>query len=655
MGVFRETANFNNPSSFSSNTLQSVSEGTGFNSADIFIAKFEETLGTLTWIRRAGGTNEDYPSSIAIDNTSIYITGTSRSGVLNFNTPSNTSTNILTNFFSGIFSGFLAKYNTSGTYQWSRRFGGDYYAWGKSVIAKDGNVYVAGEYSDDMSFSQNSYTYGASGNLISAFDPFLDIDEGFIAKYNSSGTIQWYKRSGGTINDMVLSEDGLSIYTIGKFAIDGVNFNNPSNYNSNTLFVPSSQYSKFYIYAGYFAKFNTDGAYQWSLQNSQSSDENLADELGTGISLKGSRIFTTAYARRNLGLIKCFFEGSISTNSLSGSSFCAGTNILVPFSTLGVFDAGNSFKVELSNAAGVFPTKNGYIGTGIVSPLTSTLPANASGTNYKVRVVSTNPVIVGSPTPIFGNGFDIIAASDAGTVTGGTTVCTGTNSTTLTLNNKVGNVLYWQGSVNPAFNSSVTTFNSTSTSLTLTDRTVGAYYRAVVQNGNCPLDYSASAQVAVSPTTVAGTLSSVNGIFCAGINNNTINLTGNVGNVLKWQSSSSSAFTSSVDINNTSSSLNVTNINTTTYYRAVVKSGACAEANTGNRQIAISSTAVTLNNSNPLNSVTFPVKSNFTITGQNAITGSSNVLFRSNKSVELKPGFRAESGTVFKAEIGGCN
>jgi hypothetical protein len=42
------------------------------------------------------------------------------------------------------------------------------------------------------------------------------------------------------------------------------------------------------------------------------------------------------------------------------------------------------------------------------------------------------------------------------------------------------------------------------------------------------------------------------------------------------------------------------------------------------------------------------------ITATNKVTGSSNVNYRA-KSIELTNGFRADTGTVFNAAVGGCN
>ncbi|TAG17639.1 MAG: hypothetical protein EAZ32_16620 [Cytophagia bacterium] len=42
------------------------------------------------------------------------------------------------------------------------------------------------------------------------------------------------------------------------------------------------------------------------------------------------------------------------------------------------------------------------------------------------------------------------------------------------------------------------------------------------------------------------------------------------------------------------------------------------------------------------------------ITATNKITGNANVTYE-GKSIILEPGFKVDSGTVFKTEFGGCN
>ncbi|GAB3328788.1 hypothetical protein GCM10027299_31410 [Larkinella ripae] len=79
---------------------------------------------------------------------------------------------------------------------------------------------------------------------------------------------------------------------------------------------------------------------------------------------------------------------------------CAGAQLSVPFSTTGVFQAGTTFSVQLSNAAGInfvaIPT------SGTASPLMATIPASTpAGTGYRVRVVSANPAITSQSSTVF--------------------------------------------------------------------------------------------------------------------------------------------------------------------------------------------------------------------------------------------------------------
>ncbi len=95
-------------------------------------------------------------------------------------------------YYSSNYYGWLAKLNTSGTLQWQRSLNGsgqDF--WYNAAVDTSGNVYVAG-------YSTSS---GGSGNA-----------DALIAKYNSSGTLQWQRSIGGSGNEyasqMALSPDG---------------------------------------------------------------------------------------------------------------------------------------------------------------------------------------------------------------------------------------------------------------------------------------------------------------------------------------------------------------------------------------------------------------------------------------------------------------
>lgn len=675
-GTFRSIADFNTPTSTTSNLLASA------GASDIFIVKYNSS-GTVLWLRRAGGLVDDYGKDIDSDGVNVYITGSfdnpvsnSYGSTINFNTPSNSSTNTINSINHK--DGFVAKFSINGQFLWAKVFGGsdgNGFTDSRAVKVIGNSIYLGGDYTGGCSFD-----YGGAGQ-VTVIQTSTNYSEGFIAKYQDNGGLIWAKRVGGTVNDIGINTT--DIYTTGNFSTQDIasDFYTPSTNGSGlhklvSFATTSNSNGSLFTIAGndiYIARFDLNGIINWV----QKAGGTASDFGGSGLAVNGTQVILTggvashitgnmdfSYGDQQniihratssgLGFLTFFFDGSISTSSLSGSSFCASTSIPVSFSAMGTYDAANQFKVQISNSSGVFPDKIGNIGLGTSSPVSSTLPTSGSGSNYKIRVISTSPEIIGNSTPSFG-GFTIIPASNGGTISGGTTVCTGsTTPIPITVSAYTGNILKWQQSSTIDFTSPLD-INLTTATINVGNMTADRYFRAVVQNSNCPTANSIAASFIVSPTTLAGSLSSVNGIFCAGTNNNNINLSGKTGIVVKWQSSPNSSFTSPTDIANETTILNIENLSSSTFYRAVVKSGACAEVNTSVRQISVSSGAITFPTGFPLTNVTYPVKSNFTITGQNSVTGSSNVLYRSNKAVELKPGFRAENGVIFKAEIGGCN
>lgn len=94
-------------------------------------------------------------------------------------------------------------------------------------------------------------------------------------------------------------------------------------------------------------------------------------------------------------------QNTIVTDTILQLSTCAGGNIIVPFQATGTFPIGNVFTAQLSNAFGQFTTPIN-IGSAPfnVGLIFATIPANTNfGIFYKIRVVSSNPAIVGSPCP----------------------------------------------------------------------------------------------------------------------------------------------------------------------------------------------------------------------------------------------------------------
>lgn len=119
---------------------------------------------------------------------------------------------------------------------------------------------------------------------------------------------------------------------------------------------------------------------------------------------------------------KMFFDNvsicsscSASTNTISTGTTSATTYNLpdcvtgaigsVDFTSVGTFSTGNVYSVQLSNSSGSFAapiTIGTTTSTSNSGTITFTIPAGtAAGTNYKVRVVSDNPITFGSASAIF--------------------------------------------------------------------------------------------------------------------------------------------------------------------------------------------------------------------------------------------------------------
>lgn len=182
----------------------------------------------------------------------------------------------------------------------------------------------------------------------------------------------------------------------------------------------------------------------------------------------------------------------------------------------------------------------------------------------------------------------VVGQSQGGFVNGGTTVCGGTNSGLLTLTNYVGNVIRWERSTDagfvPADQLPNTTVNQNYGNLTQT-----TYFRALVGSANCAPVYSSVAAVFVSQPSVGGQVN-MDMTVCTGTNTGTLTLSGNVGMIVRWERSiDGNAWTS---VSNTSNTWTFNNLMQTTWYRAVVKNGACPEANSMPAKVEVSQPTV---------------------------------------------------------------
>ena len=263
------------------------------------------------------------------------------------------------------------------------------------------------------------------------------------------------------------------------------------------------------------------------------------------------------------------------------------------------------------NSGAVNGTLNNFALTGSASNWTTGRTVQANGTwsssNTNIATVNSSGVVTsvaaGTATisyTITGTGgcadatatrtVTVSPASVAGSIAGAATVCTGTNSTTLTLSGNTGSI-QWQSSTDATNYSNIS--GATAATYTATNLTTTTYYKAVVTSGACASATTSAATITVSPASVAGSIAGA-ATVCTGTNSTTLTLSGNTGSI-QWQSSTDATNYSNIS-GATAATYTATNLTTTTYYKAVVTSGACASATTSAATITVASvpTAATI-------------------------------------------------------------
>ncbi len=152
----------------------------GAGGADMYIGKYTPN-GTLSWNKTWGGVGNDYGSSIIQTSDGGYAV-----------------TGYETSFGAGGSDMFIVKYTSDGTLSWNKTWGGVGIDNGNSIIqTNDGGYAVTG-------YTEN---FGAG------------VNDMFIVKYTSDGTLSWNKTWGGVGNDygssIIQTSDGG--YSIASF------------------------------------------------------------------------------------------------------------------------------------------------------------------------------------------------------------------------------------------------------------------------------------------------------------------------------------------------------------------------------------------------------------------------------------------------------
>ena len=228
---------------------------------DVFIAKYLST-GTQFWIRQFGTFSTDQAWGISADSSgNVYVSGYTQGSL-----PGNSNL--------GGRDAFLVKYSGGGSQLWVRQFGtsGNDTAF-KNTTDSSGNIYVAG------------YSAGSLASNIN-----LGGNDGFLAKYSTSGSQLWVRQFGTAGTDFatqVITDSSGNIYLAGSTL---GSFSGYSNAGLEDVFV---------------AKYSSNGMQLWVRQFGTS-----ASDIDSGLTVDSSgNIYLAGYTR-----------GSLPGNSNAGNS-----------------------------------------------------------------------------------------------------------------------------------------------------------------------------------------------------------------------------------------------------------------------------------------------------------------------------------------------
>lgn len=214
---------------------------------DIWLAKYDNS-GVVLWAFRMGSTGADRARSLALDASgNIYLTG-GFSGTVDFDPGAGTS-NLVSVGGEDV---FVAKYNSSGAYQWAFNIGSTNPDRAYSLkLDASNNVYITGMFSMTMDADPGAGT----SNLVS-----VGGIDAFVAKYDANGNYQWAFQIGGSSTEeglcLELDLTNNMLYAGGYISSAGVDFDPGAGTASLSTSGTSMDI--------YLAKYDLSGAYQWA-------------------------------------------------------------------------------------------------------------------------------------------------------------------------------------------------------------------------------------------------------------------------------------------------------------------------------------------------------------------------------------------------------
>jgi hypothetical protein len=276
-GLFIDSAVFGNF------TLHNDTANSSYTLSDVVVVKCDSS-GNVLWAKVMGGKTNELPAGICVDNhNNVFVTGRFNSSSIPFG-----NTTLAT---SAYFDVFIIKYDSLGNEVWGKSASGNNWEFGRSLASDAlGNIYVTGFFNSDILHFDN----------ILLFNSALNIDEFFIAKYDTNGNAIWAKKAVGGDDD---AGEDVTVDDVGNIVATGY-FRSPTLAFDNVILTNN-------FIAGYhevfITKFDPLGNVIWA-KNAGGYD----DDIGTGICTDANN---AVYVTGRYGLPDAIFGNDTCLNS----------------------------------------------------------------------------------------------------------------------------------------------------------------------------------------------------------------------------------------------------------------------------------------------------------------------------------------------------
>jgi hypothetical protein len=239
---------------------------TSAGSTDIFLAKWHAPTNSFSWVKQAGGTEADYPRTVAIAGPNVYLAG-SYTGAAAFDGLRLTAG---TSFGSTLFLAKLTDAGTMASFAWVQQGESTANNTIQALAVSGASLYITGTF-------YTSLKLGATTLRSAGPSDKADI---FVAKLTDSGasaTFTWAQQAGGTDNETstTLAVTGTSVYIAGNTS------SNPVTFGSATL--PTAGGADLFV-----AKLTDNGSsaqFTWAQQAGGTGNDVASRLVSTGATL----------------------------------------------------------------------------------------------------------------------------------------------------------------------------------------------------------------------------------------------------------------------------------------------------------------------------------------------------------------------------------